>query len=424
MYFNEQPTNMSTFENGEGSILEYFPPMGVYETLFKFREVTGQSMGADGTHPWAQGFPLATTIPGGPDMAVKMSLNYSDLTYGSSTGELPLLCAIRDYYKHFYGADISTDNIAVFSGGRPALYATLAFLKPEVSVLVEEAEYTPYWDVLHNLEKNYKIIPSNESNSFRPTLDTYKEAVDEGESVFLLKSNPCNPTGVTWKDDELKGFVNFCAESPATRGGLFDEAYEFFHDPAPVSALKYVKNIDDTNIFVVSSATKGLQAPGLRVGWVVTSKKNVELFRNFSSIAMGGISRPSQLCTASLLDIARVTQSRNAICKFYGNQRRRYQTALIELGFEIYTGEGGFYHWCKLPNGLTAELFNERLFAHKAGVLPGTLCDMFRREEESPFQHFIRFSFGPLTEESFDDDIEILKACIRPASCNTVACIV
>src|SRR5439155_11174924 len=124
------------------------------------------------------------------------------------------------------------------------------------------------------------------------------------------------------------------------RGGLFDEAYEFFHEPEPESALRYIDNIDETNLFIVSAATKGLQAPGLRVGWVVASKKNIEIFRNFSSIAMGGVARPSQICTAGLLTLDRVGQARSAVGRFYGSQRDRYRSALDKLGFELFTGDG------------------------------------------------------------------------------------
>ena len=33
-------------------ILRRFPPMGVYETLFRFLDATGRYMGDPGTHPW------------------------------------------------------------------------------------------------------------------------------------------------------------------------------------------------------------------------------------------------------------------------------------------------------------------------------------------------------------------------------------
>lgn len=388
--------------------LTYFPPMGVYETLFKFLDATGKYMGTEGTHPWAQGFPLTSPLPGGPDIPTHIDFTYVDLKYPQATGEAPLLNAIKDYYNHFYGAKIETSNIAVFAGGRPGIYATLAFLDQAQQILVEETEYTPYWDALRLLKRPHKLIASNVANRFRPTVEDYKKA----GPGFVLKSNPCNPTGVTWTGDQLSSLVKLCQE-PGW-GGLIDEAYEFFHEPQPESAMRYIENIDDTNLFVVSAATKGLQAPGIRVGWVVASKKNIEIFRNFSSIAMGGVARPSQIVATQLLQIDRVTQARKAVGAFFGEQRRRYGDALDKLGFELFTGDGGFYHWGKLPNGLTADEFNERLFKHKAAILPGKLCAMARDGKASSTLHnFMRFSFGPLKAESFEEDIAIISDCVK-----------
>ena len=389
------------------SALIHFPPMGVYETLFKFLDATGKYMGSEGTHPWAQGFPLTSPLPGGPDIPTHVEFTYTDLKYPQATGEPPLLAGIRDYYNHFYGAKIEMSNIAVFAGGRPGIYATLAFLNPDFQVLVEETEYTPYWDALRLLKRPHKLITSNAGNRFRPTIDDYKKA----GPGFVLKSNPCNPTGVTWAGEQLKSLVKLCQE-PGW-GGLIDEAYEFFHEPEPESALKYIEDINDTNLFVVSAATKGLQAPGIRVGWVVASKANIEIFRNFSSIAMGGVARPSQILATQLLQIDRVTQARKAVGAYFGEQRRRYGDALDKLGFELFTGDGGFYHWGKLPGHLSADAFNERLFKHEAAILPGKLCDMARGGGSlSPLDSFMRFSFGPLKAESFDDDVRILSACV------------
>ncbi len=433
------------------SALIHFPPMGVYETLFKFLDATGKYMGTEGTHPWAQGFPLTTPIPGGPEIPTSISFSHADLKYPPATGGMELLVAIRDYYNHFYGSQVTTDNVAIFAGGRPAIYATLAFLRPSYRVVVEETEYTPYWDALQLLGRGHAIVPSNSENRFRPSLSDYEAArspfslrdglcaegegvgdegslrtpaladphppapsplaqTSKGKGVFVLKSNPCNPTGVTWRGEELEGLVEFCRIEG--RGGLFDEAYEFFQSPEPDSAMRYVGDIDQTNIFVVSAATKGLQAPGLRVGWVVASKQNIELFRNFSSIAMGGVARPSQICTAGLLALDRVEQARSAIGAFYSSQRDRYRTALESMGFELFTGDGGFYHWGRLPGGLTADEFNERLFKHEAAILPGTLCDILRRGASSPMAEFVRFSFGPLKAESFEGDVAILRAVL------------
>lgn len=394
------------------SALQQFPPMGIYEILFSFLGATGAYLGTEQTHPWAQGFPLTTRLPNAPELPGQVAFTSADMKYPPATGAPELLNAIRDYYHYFYGARISTDNIAIFAGGRPAIYAALAFLKPEYRILIEETEYTPYYDVLKLLNRDIMMIPSNEANRFRPSIADYEaNARSCSAPKFVIKSNPCNPTGVTWTDEKLEALVNFC--SRPENGGVIDEAYEFFHDPEAVSALRYVRDIDQTNLFVVGAATKGLQVPGMRIGWVIASKENIELFRNFSSLAMGGVSRVSQIYVAKMLDLRRVEQARRAVASFFGSQRRRYQEALEALGLELFTGQGGFYHWGRLPDGLTAAELNERLFKVKAAILPGYLCDMHRRGNDGPLGKMIRFSFGAIPDGDFDESVAILKDSLK-----------
>jgi len=393
-------------------ILRRFPPMGVYETLFRFAEVTHAYMGDPGTHPWAQGFPLTTPLPGGPALPTRVDVGATDLKYPTATGQAPVRQAIARMYNDCYGSRLTEDHVALFAGGRPGIYATLALLEGGVTIAVEETEYTPYLDMLRLLELPYRLVPSNEANRFRPVLADYDVAPQSGTSrVFLLKSNPTNPTGVAATGDELGALVG--RFSGAGRGALFDEAYELFNDPAPDSAIRYVPDLDATDIFVVGAATKGFQAPGIRLGWVLAGRKHIELFRNFSSIAMGGVSRPSQLYAEQLLAPDHVREARRAVPAFYSAQRERYARGLASLGLELFTGRGGFYHWAKLPGGLGATELNERLFAHRAAILPGRLCDMGRRDGvPSPLDRFIRFSFGPLAPESYEADIAILRACL------------
>merc|ERR1719203_330433 len=111
------------------------------------------------------------------------------------------------------------------------------------------------------------------------------------------------------------------AEQPKN-GILMDEAYEMFHSPS-VSAIEYVKDLENSNIFISGACTKGLQCPGIRIGWIVASKKNIETLQNFSSFGMGGVSHPSQLYCAKLLEPNRVKQARAAVQKHYSFQRER-----------------------------------------------------------------------------------------------------
>ncbi len=62
------------------------------------------------------------------------------------------------------------------------------------------------------------------------------------------------------------------------------------------------------------------QCPGIRVGWMVASKKNIELLSNYSSFGMGGVSHPSQLYAVALMEKVRLKQARKAIELHYNWQ--------------------------------------------------------------------------------------------------------
>tara|TARA_B110000438_G_scaffold255937_1_gene263068 strand:+ start:714 stop:1910 length:1197 start_codon:yes stop_codon:yes gene_type:complete len=391
--------------NNKNNFLEYFPPMGIYETLYKFHSVFGSYMGTTGTHPWSQGFPLTTQIPNGPEIPSQIKITADDLKYPKAWGSPKLRSAIANYYNKYYSSSIEKDNVMIFAGGRPALVAILMFLQKDIQIRIASTEYTPYYDMLEILNKKYTLVDSCEENKFTPSVDAFLGQNDSVRELIML-SNPCNPTGITKTDHELKSLVEKASYN--TSGLLVDEAYELFHEP-PVSAISYIKDINHSNFFLTGAATKGLQAPGIRIGWVVTSKRNIEILGNFSSFGMGGVSRPSQLYALELFNRERINLARTAIPKFYKEQRNRYREAFTKLDFKIFSGKGGFYHWCKLPNGITSEEFNHHLFKHGAAILKGTDCDMERGEDNSSLREFFRFSFGPLKPDSYESDIKILN---------------
>ncbi len=391
------------------AFLRYVPPMGIYETLYAFLAAFGKPMGDPGTHPWSQGFPRTDQLPGGPVLPTSITVSPDHLKYPKAWGLPALREAVAAYYRAHYGARITADNVMIFAGGRPALVAVLYFLDRSISVKVASTEYTPYYDLLERLERTWSMTPSTVANRFTPPLAEYLARTGTGRHLVML-SNPCNPTGVTRQGAELEQLVG--AASSEGMGLLVDEAYELFHDE-PVSALRYAEDIDRSNLFVVGAATKGLQAPGIRIGWVVAGKENIEILGNFSSFGMGGVSHPSQVYALELLKEERVSLARRAVPAFYREQRARYGEAFAKLGLELFTGSGGFYHWCRLPGGLAAEDLNRRLFEQGAAILKGTDCDMSRGGAESPLRDFFRFSFGPLKPDSFESDIAILRDALQ-----------
>jgi len=404
-------------DNRESFLSDNVPPMGIYETLYAFRDSYGKFIGEKGTSPWAQGFPLTTQLPGGPELPSSIDVTAKDRFYPKAWGHPLLRQAIVQYYNSEYGCSIVPENVMVFAGGRPGIYAVLAFLKKHVQVRIGSAEWPAYLDIMEATGVDYSVVPFTKENGFHPANTAYYDRTTLNDRTRLLAvlSNPSNPTGHARSGAELEELIRIAEQSK--NGILLDEAYEMFHTPS-VSGIQYVKDLDNSNIFIAGACTKGLQSPGIRIGWLVASKKNIEMLANFSSFGMGGVSHPSQLYAVKLLEPGRVKLAREAVAKHYSWQRERYAAAFKKMGLTLYTGAGGFYHWCELPEGMDADELNKRLFKRGAAILCGRDCDMARPHSKdptyaTPYKRFFRFSFGPLPPESFDSDVAILSEVLE-----------
>ena len=399
----------------ESFLSDNCPPMGIYETLYAFRDSFGSFMGTEGTHPWSQGFPLTTPLEkfGGPPLPESVDVTWEDRFYPKAWGHPDLREAISGYYNDQYGSKVEPENVMVFAGGRPGIFTVLAFLKDHVQVRIGNIEWPAYLDILEQTDTDFQIVPFTKENGFHPSNEEYfdRSGLNAKTSLMPIISNPQNPSGQTRWGDELRDLIRL-AEGPKN-GILLDEAYEMFHSPS-VSGIQFVEDLDNSNVFIAGACTKGLQSPGIRIGWIVSSKKNIETLSNFSSFGMGGVSHPSQHYAVKLLEPSRVEKARKAVEEHYNWQRGRYGEAFEEMGLGVYTGGGGFYHWLELPEGMTSSELNKRLFKHGAAILCATDCDMARPHSkdpsyESPYSRFFRFSFGPLLPETFDSDIELFR---------------
>ena len=395
--------------------LTHVPPMGIYETLYAFCNSYGKFMGDEGTHPWSQGFPLTTPIENfeGPNLPSNIDVSFEDRFYPKAWGHPKLRESIADYYNSQYKSNISPENIMIFAGGRPGIFTVMAFLKNRVKVRIGSIEWPAYLDILSRTNSDYETVPFTKKNNFHPSNAEYfnRENLNPNSLILSVISNPQNPSGQTRSGEELRELIKI-AEEP-NNGILLDEAYEMFHSPS-VSGIEFVKDIESSNIFLSGACTKGLQSPGIRIGWIIASKSNIEIMSNYSSFGMGGVSHLSQNYAIKLLEPNRVKKARSAIEKHYNWQRERYGKAFMKMGLGVYTGNGGFYHWLELPDGLTSIELNERLFKHGAAILSAFDCDMSRPHNKdssykSPYDRFFRFSFGPLLPETFESDVDLFR---------------
>ena len=156
-----------------------------------------------------------------------------------------------------------------------------------------------------------------------------RSGLNDGDGLMPVISNPQNPSGQTRSGEELRELIEMAERSG--NGILLDEAYEMFHSPS-VSGIEFVQDLDNSNVFIAGACTKGLQAPGIRIGWMIASKTNIETMANYSSFGMGVSATLHNTMRWNLLEPNRVKQARQAVEEHYNWQRRAIWQGLRRNG--------------------------------------------------------------------------------------------
>jgi len=185
--------------------------MGIYETLYDFRDSFGKFMGTEGTHPWSQGFPLTTPLENfnGPSLPDSIDVTWEDRFYPKAWGHPKLRESISDYYNSQYGSNIAPENVMVFAGGRPGIYTVMAFLKENVQARIGNIEWPAYLDIMEQTNTSFQIVPFTKENNFHPSNQSYfdRAGLNAKTRIMPIISNPQNPSGQTRWGDELRELI-------------------------------------------------------------------------------------------------------------------------------------------------------------------------------------------------------------------------
>lgn len=206
-----------------------------------------------------------------------------------------------------------------------------------------------------------------------------KATVVQFESLEYIKSytshavvyicNPNNPDGKLWDTDELFSIV---AQQPHLMF-IVDEAYVEF---GGTSILNY-QSIDVEklpNLFIIRTFSKAYGMAGVRLGYTVTSKKNVQYMQSvLNEKFVTNYAIQYAMKTMEQIDV--VEQFINEIMTF----RTQFGLSLISLGFSFERHAGGNFVFCKHDNANSSDIVtylrkNGILIREKYGSLRITIC--------------------------------------------------
>jgi aspartate aminotransferase len=193
--------------------------------------------------------------------------------YPAAEGNLDLREAIISFMKASEKLDYGTSEILVASGGRPLIYAVFRAICDKGDKIIYAV---PSWNnnhYTHFVGGEHIVVEAKAENNFMPTADEIRPFIKE--AVLISLCSPQNPTGTTFRKEELEAICDMVLEENERRADgekklyvMYDQMYWHLtygdikhHDP--VSLRPKMRNY---TIFI-DAISKVFAATGVRVGW-------------------------------------------------------------------------------------------------------------------------------------------------------------
>ena len=193
--------------------------------------------------------------------------------YPAAEGNLDLREAIINFVKEEQGLDYGTSEVLVASGGRPLIYALFRAICDSNDKVIYAV---PSWNnnhYTHFIGGDHIVVEAGAESNFMITAKAIVPHIKEASLIALC--SPQNPTGTTFKKEELEAICDIVIAENKRRGEgekklfvMFDQMYWHLtygdikhYDPVSLrpAMREYTVYID--------AISKVFAATGVRVGW-------------------------------------------------------------------------------------------------------------------------------------------------------------
>src|SRR6185369_9235413 len=166
----------------------------------------------------AQGIDVIGFGAGEPDFdtpvtikdAAKAAIDSGFTKYTPVGGADDLKDAIITKMKRDHGLDYSRDEISVACGAKHSLFnISQALIQDGDEVIIPSPYWVSYPDQVVLAGGKPIFIETNENSFFKITPEQLEKAVTPRTKALILNS-PCNPTGTSYTQDELKAIGQVC----------------------------------------------------------------------------------------------------------------------------------------------------------------------------------------------------------------------
>lgn len=283
--------------------------------------------------------------------------------YTASNGILKLRENISQFYEKNYQVSINPEQIFITTGSSGAfLLSFMSIFDPGKKVGIFNPVYPAYRNILKSLNiEIIEIYPSSDASDFIDISMIEKFSFLDG----LVISNPNNPNGQVFSENELKFLYEFCDQNKIVI--ISDEIYH---------RIEYNKNSKTMlnfgpNTIVINSFSKYFCMPGWRLGWAIVP---VDIKDNFLKLSQNLFISSGNIAQYSALNVFDHIQYFDNIVQEYEKNLNLVESELSRFNkISFKKPKGAFYFYINISQlGMGSIELSEKILLETGVVLtPG-----------------------------------------------------
>lgn len=308
--------------------------------------------------------------------------------YGSTRGSLALRRLLLGRLAE-EGIAASADQIMLTSSGTQAIDLLCRFfLRPGDTVLVDDPCYFNFQALLRAHQVRLVGVPFTPTG---PDMSAFEQALtDEAPRLYITNAALHNPTGASLSPQTAHRVLSL-----ATAHGLTIVEDDIFADfePAASPRLAVLDGLD--RVVRIGSFSKTLSA-SLRCGHIAARAEWIEGLVDLQvATSFGGPSPVASELIAGILAGGGYRKHMDELRQRLTRARKAAGERLAPLGIVPWImPRGGFYLWCRLPDGQDSTTIAQRCMAEKVVLAPGNVFSVSQSAAS-----FLRFNVAQMSDE-------------------------
>lgn len=307
--------------------------------------------------------------------------------YGSTRGSLELRRLLIGRFAD-QGIDASADQLLLTGSGTQAIdLICRLLLRPGDTVLVDDPCYFNFHALLRAHQVRIVGIPFTPTG---PDIPAFEQALAEQDPrLYITNSALHNPTGAS-----ISPQTAYRVLSAATAHGLTIVEDDIFADFEPTLSPRLAILDGLRRVIRIGSFSKTLSA-SIRCGYIAATADWIERLVDLQvATSFGGPSPVATELIAGVLAGGTYRRHMDEVRRRLARARTEAVDRLATLGIVPWTlPRGGFYLWCRLPDGHDSAVIARRCMEQGVVLAPGNAFST--SQSAAPF---LRFNVAQMSE--------------------------